>query len=66
MDRTVKAFMTLSHIKNRDIAKKAKVSETWVSLVVCGHRKSPRIRSYIAEELGKEVSELWPEDSEAA
>lgn len=66
MNRKVKAIMMLAGIRNIDIAKKANVSNTWVSLVLNKRKKSDRIRKVIADEVGMSVDELWAEDNKAA
>ncbi len=57
--RSIKAHMMMKGVTNRAIAKKAGVSETWVSLVINGHGKSERIRQIIAEALGMDPEDLW-------
>ncbi len=56
--------MILNGISNKDIARKAGVSTTWVSLVLCGHRRSKRVERVIARVLGKKPQELWPDHNE--
>ncbi len=62
----IRALMILQGITNRDIARKIRVSNTWVSLVLCGHEKSERIRQAIAAAVGVPVEELWPEENNKA
>lgn len=62
--RIVRSQMVLQGVRTRNIAEKACVSETWVSLVVCGHRRSERVREVIASALGMSIAELWPNDSD--
>lgn len=62
----IRALMILQGLTNKDIARKTGVSKTWVSLVLCGHVKSERIRQAIAAAVGVPVEELWPEDNNKA
>lgn len=66
MNRKLKALMVLKGLRNIDVAEKTKVTPTWVSLVVCGHKKSARIQKAIASSLGMRVEELWPETKNKA
>ena len=66
MNRKIKALMVLQGLQNKQIAKKLRVTPTWVSLVVCGHRRSDRVRGAIASALGMSVAELWPEENNKA
>lgn len=56
--RKLKALMMEAGITGRDIARRHRVSETWVSLVINGHKDSPRILKAIADALGMRVDEL--------
>ncbi len=64
--REIKALMMLNNITNASIAKKGKVTRTWVSLVLNNRRRSSRIRKLIAKAVGKPVHELWPPQKENA
>lgn len=64
MNRKVKALMVLKGVKNLDIAREMHVSKTWVSLVLCGHKRSDRIRKAIADAVGMDVEEVWGENEE--
>ncbi|TAN62564.1 transcriptional regulator [bacterium] len=66
MNRRIKALMVLNGLQNKNIAKQLRVTPTWVSLVVCGHRRSDRVRGAIASALNMSVAELWPENNKAA
>ncbi len=66
MNRKIKALMVLKGLQNKRIARDLRVTPTWVSLVVCGHRRSDRVRGAIASALGMSVAELWPEDKNKA
>ncbi len=61
--REIKSLMVLRGIKNVDIAKRLGVSPTWVSLVLCGHETSGRVRIAIAEAIGKQVCDIWPKEN---
>lgn len=62
----IRALMILKGVTNVTIARRTGVSETWVSLVICGHERSVRIRKAIAEMIGVAVEELWPEEKDKA
>lgn len=64
--REIKALIVLNGISISDIARQAKVSRQWVSMVVNGHKKSRRIRKAIASAVGKSVEELWPNGNNKA
>ena len=66
MNRKVKSLMVLEGIRNIDIAKKAGVTNTWVSLIICGHRRSERVQRIIAKTLGERYEDLSPEGNKAA
>lgn len=59
MNRKIKSIMAYQGITVAEIARKAGVSRTWVSLVL--HRKKPsrRIREAIADALGEKYESLW-------
>ncbi len=59
-NREIKALIVLKNKSITGIARDARVTREWVSLVVNGHRKSQRIRKAIAQALGKSVEDLWP------
>lgn len=65
MNRKVKSLMMLEGIKSVDIARTAKVTPTWVSLVLNNRKKSDRIRAIIAAALKMRVEELWGENKAA-
>jgi transcriptional regulator with XRE-family HTH domain len=64
--RTLKGYMMIKGITSRQIAKRAGVSETWVSLVIHGRGKSERIRKMIAEALDMKVEDLWDNNNQRA
>ena len=59
MNRKVKSIMMLKGITSKAIAKKAGVSETWISLVINGRGTSARIRKAIADAVDMKVEDLW-------
>lgn len=59
MNRKVKSIMMLKGVTSKAIAKQAKVSETWVSLVLNGRGTSARIRRAIADAVDMKVEDLW-------
>lgn len=62
--REIKALMMLKGITSASIAKKGKVTRTWVSLVLNNRRRSTRIRKLIAKAVGRPMHELWPAQKE--
>lgn len=60
MNRKIKSLMALKDITVTEIAHKAGVSRTWVSLVIHKNKSSKRIRKAIADAVGKKYEELWP------
>lgn len=60
MNRKIKSLMALKDITVTEIASKADVSRTWVSLVIHKNKPSKRIRKAIADAVGKKYEELWP------
>lgn len=65
-NREIKALIVLKGTSISDIARQARVSRQWVSMVVNGHKKSKRIRKAIAQAVGKPVEELWPNGNNKA
>jgi transcriptional regulator with XRE-family HTH domain len=62
----VKALLVLHNINMTELAKKIGVSQPLMSAVVTGKRrgiktKGKRIREAVAQELGVNVEELWPD-----
>lgn len=66
MNRKVKSEMALKGLTSREVAREIGCSETWFSLVINGHRKSPRVRKAIAETLGVSYKSLWGNGNGAA
>lgn len=62
MNRKIKSLMALKDITVTEIAHKAGVSRTWVSLVIHKNKSSKRIRKAIADEIGVSVEDLWLKD----
>ena len=60
MNRKIKSLMALKGITVTEIAHKAGVSRTWVSLVIHKNKPSKRIRKAIVDAVGKKYEELWP------
>ncbi|MCL4873086.1 helix-turn-helix domain-containing protein [bacterium] len=65
-NREIKALIVLNGTSLSAIARSARVSRQWVSMVVNGHKKSRRIRKAIAAAVGKEVEDLWPNGNNKA
>lgn len=59
MNRKVKSLMILKGVTGLEIARKAGVTPTWVSLVINRHKKSRRIQGVIADALGVSYESLW-------
>lgn len=57
----IKAAMKAKKITNALIAKQTGVTYQWISMVIHGHSKSPRIKKAIADCLEIPYNELWPE-----
>ena len=56
----LKYQLNVRNIKYDAIAKKAGLTEPFVSMVICGIRKSEKVEAALAEELGyKSWKELW-------
>ncbi|MDA8082319.1 MAG: helix-turn-helix transcriptional regulator [Nitrospiraceae bacterium] len=60
MNNEVKAELVRAGIKHNQLARQLRVSNTMISLVVSGKKKSARIRLAIAKALGMKVEDLWP------
>lgn len=58
--------MMLKGITGKFLAKKAGVSETWISLVINGRGTSARIRKVIADAVGMNVEDLWENNGKRA
>ena len=64
-ERYIIALLTLHGIKETDLANKIGVTQSFLSHVARGNRKGVkkqglRVRQAIAEALGKEIDDLWP------
>lgn len=57
----IKSEMKARKITNAHIARETGVTQQWVSMVIHGHSKSPRIKKAIADRLEIPYNELWPE-----
>ena len=56
----IKFQLNLRGIKHKEIAQKAKTTEAFISLVICGRRKSKNVESVLAEVLGyPSFKALW-------
>lgn len=65
--KNVKGLLVLAGIKQIELARRLRVSRSFVSEVVAGKKRTVRIRRAIARALGVPVSVLWPSmDREAA
>lgn len=64
--RRIKALILLQGTTITAIAREAGVSREWVSNIINGHKRSPRIQKAIARALGKKVEDLWPAENKAA
>lgn len=59
----IRSFMRTAKVEVKAIAKQCGVTSPFVSQVIHGTKKSPRIREAIATALGKPISELWPDET---
>lgn len=61
--REIRALMVLHGVKIVDVAKKAGVTPAYVHHTInsTGRNKGYRIRPYIAEAVGKNVNDIWPD-----
>ena len=57
----IKAALALRGLSLSDIARSLKVAPTTISIVSRGYRRSRRIETAIADELGLTAAALWPE-----
>ena len=57
----IKAALVLQGVKMNEIAHNCNVRPTTVSQVVAGRSKSARIQITIAQIIGREFDEVWPE-----
>jgi transcriptional regulator with XRE-family HTH domain len=57
--RKIKSLMMLKGITGKEIARRERVSMTWVSLVLNGRAPSERIRRAIAEALRVSYESIW-------
>ncbi len=65
--REIRAEMVRLGVKVSDIARRAGVTHSAVSQTIYQYEyslyKGRRIRPYIASAIGREVSEIWPDDA---
>jgi len=59
--RKIKANLILAGVTQSEIARSLGIKVASVNDVVSGKRKNPRIRSAIAEAIGKPVEKIWPD-----
>jgi len=65
-DRYVSGLLIMHGINQTELAKKIGVSQPFLSLIITGRRvgakeKGKRVRRIIAESLGMDEKELWPD-----
>ncbi len=58
-DKEIKILMLKRDVKQVDIARKLRVSNTAIHNVIKGISESKRIKTAIAQALGMKVSSLW-------
>lgn len=56
----IRAEMMLKNIRPVDIARRLNVTRSAVTNVIKGVKTSQRIRTAIAEAIGKDVDAIWP------
>lgn len=64
--KVILAAMRSAKIKQKKLAKIIGVNPVCIHEVIYGKRKNPRIRAIIAMAIGKQVSDLWPENKNAS
>lgn len=62
----IRAALVLAEVSQASLAAKLGVSRAAIFYVINGNRPSPRIRTAIAEAISKPVSEVFPDNQEAA
>lgn len=60
--KTIKKLMIDKDVKGADIARKVGCTRQNVYHVITGRQATPHIRQAIAEALGVQVSDLWPDE----
>lgn len=53
----------LAGVTQTEIALSLKITTASVNDVITGRRKTPRIQQAISLAIGKQISEIWPENS---
>ena len=61
----IKSRLTRKGFKVKDVAARAGVADSTVSVVLTGKGPSKKIQEVIADMLGVKVSDLWPDDRKA-
>lgn len=59
----IRAALILAQVPMKELGKCLGVSPQHVGNVISGRRKTPRIRAAVAEAIGKQVSEIWPDSN---
>ncbi|TWH45929.1 helix-turn-helix domain-containing protein [Sporomusa sp. KB1] len=59
----IKAMLVYNGVKITEIASCLGVSQAAVSRTIQGHTVSAKIRQAIAEKIGRQVEEVWPEQA---
>jgi hypothetical protein len=59
----IRQLMLGMSVSGVDIARECGVCRSYVSHVISGRARSPRIRNVIATKLGAEVTDLWPDST---
>lgn len=63
--KEIRAALMIAEVTIYKFARELGVSAALVHKVLNGDRKNPRVREKLAEAIGKQVSDIWP-DQEAA
>ena len=53
----------VKNMTHEDLAKKIGVARTYLTGVISGNRESKIVKLKVSRELGRPLSELWPEDA---
>ena len=64
--RYIRSLMVRQGVTNVEVAKEANVSREYVYFVMTGQRTGYRIRRVLAEMIGLDVTDIWPEQRRAA
>jgi len=58
----IRAVLVLARVRQSDLARELGVSDNMISRVIRGQSVSGRVRRRIAEVIGRDVKEIWPDN----